>query len=60
MRIVRIIKIHEDDMKIVRIIKIHEDDMRIVRIIKIHKECRNSQEIKSCKVLKSVKRHSFF
>ena len=38
-------------MRIVGIIKIHEDDVRIVRIIKIHKECRNDKDnIKSSKV----------
>ena len=38
-------------MRIVGIIKIHEDDVRIVRIIKIHIECRNDKDnIKSYKV----------
>ena len=33
-------------MKIVRIIKTHEDDMRIIRIIKIHEECKNNKDNK--------------
>ena len=33
-------------MRIVRITKIYEDDMRIVRVIKIHKKCKNDKDNK--------------
>ena len=33
-------------MRIVKIVKIHEDGMRIVKRIKIHEECRNDKDNK--------------
>ena len=42
-------------MRIVRIIKNHEDNMRIVRIIKIHKKCKTDKEThKENKVSKKI------